>query len=153
MVVRGAVLVLLVAAVAGCGGRGEEARVAADATPDRGTRLDITVDTGDGPPSSWTLTCDPDGGTHPEPGRACAALAAVDDPFAPVPSDMLCTQVYGGPQIATVRGTWRGRAVDARYQRTNGCEIARWDRLAAVFGTSGGVGGTGQLGTESPGPS
>jgi hypothetical protein len=41
--------------------------------------------------------------------------------------------VYGGPQVAEVRGTWDGVDVDARFQRTDGCEIARWDRLAPLL--------------------
>ncbi len=114
-----------------------------DATPDPpagGGMLTVTVDLGDGlAPTTWTLTCDPAGGTHPAPEQACAALAAAKDPFAPVPRDMVCTEIYGGPQTATIKGTWAGQMVISRYQRNNGCEIARWDRLEAVFQTKGGV--------------
>ncbi len=129
--------ILLVLVVAGCGGTTDEGGDVA-ATQ---SRLDITVDPGDGAtPAAWTLTCDPAGGSHPAAKEACAALTAVADPFAPVPKDMGCTEIYGGPQTATIRGTWQGREVDASFRRTNGCEIARWDRLAAVFGTEPGVG-------------
>ncbi|HEU4674407.1 MAG TPA: SSI family serine proteinase inhibitor [Motilibacteraceae bacterium] len=100
-----------------------------------GTRLTVIVHPGPGrPPTTWTLTCDPPGGTHPAPGRACAALAAAaPDPFAEVPAGTLCSQIYGGPQTATVTGTWRGRPVQARFSRTDGCQTARWDRLAPLF--------------------
>ncbi len=46
---------------------------------------------------------------------------------------MACTQVYGGAQTATVTGTWRGERVDARYARNDGCQIARWDRIAPLL--------------------
>jgi len=48
----------------------------------------------------------------------------------------MCTQIYGGPQTATVRGSWGGQAVDASFSRENGCEIARWDAATAVLGES-----------------
>ncbi|WP_337063297.1 SSI family serine proteinase inhibitor [Kineococcus sp. G2] len=98
--------------------------------------LTVTVDDGAGGTSTWTLECAADGtasGTHPDPAAACAALAAAGEPFAPVPPDTACTQVYGGPQRATVTGTWAGREVDARFTRTDGCEIARWDAVAALL--------------------
>jgi hypothetical protein len=62
-------------------------------------------------------------------------LAQIDDPFAPVPKDTACTQVYGGPQEADVTGTYRGRPVNAHFDRGNGCEIARWDKVAFLFPT------------------
>ncbi len=150
--------VFLVAALAGCGStapatnsggdapvtsspKAEPTSTPGDSSPTGAEgSLTVTVDRGDGSaPTTWTLTCDPPSGTHPAPEKACAALAAVADPFAPVPRDAVCTEIYGGPQTATIRGTWRGSTVIARYQRNNGCEIARWDRLAAVFQTKGGV--------------
>ena len=92
--------------------------------------LVITVTDGPGQePRRWTLTCDPPDGTHPDPAGACHVLDTVPSPFAPVPPDMRCLQVYGGPETATVTGTWRGVEVDATYRRTDGCEIARWDRV------------------------
>ena len=41
---------------------------------------------------------------------------------------MACTQIYGGPASASVRGTLLGEQVDAQFKLTNGCEIERWDR-------------------------
>jgi hypothetical protein len=84
-------------------------------------------------PLRWTLTDDPPGGDHPDPVGACAALAAARHPFAPVPPGSMCAQVYGGPQTATIEGVWRGERVSARYSRTDGCEIARWNAVAAVL--------------------
>jgi hypothetical protein len=103
--------------------------------------LTITLDeTGGGSPRSFTLTCAPVGGSHPQAQAACDALAAAGaDVFAPVPPGRQCTQVYGGPQVATVTGTVAGRPVEATFTRTDGCEIARWDALADLLGTPGGA--------------
>ena len=108
------------------------------AEPTPQTSLTIAFDAGDGSEAQeWTLTCDPVGGNHPDPGAACAALGGLDaTAFAPVPADQMCTQIYGGPQTATVRGSWGGQAVDASFSRENGCEIARWDAATAVLGES-----------------
>ena len=78
---------------------------------------------------TWSLSCGPAVGTLPRPGRACRLLRALRDPFAPVPPDEICTQIYGGPQEALVTGSFRGHAVRARFNRKNGCEIARWNRV------------------------
>lgn len=40
---------------------------------------------------------------------------------------------YGGPATARITGTWAGRPVDATYDRTNGCAIARWDRMVPLL--------------------
>ena len=99
-------------------------------------RLTITVwpqGQGAGGARRWTLECGPAGGSHPHPVRACARLAAVVNPFRPVPRDAMCTEIYGGPQQALVTGTYRDASVNARFNRVNGCEIARWDRIAVLF--------------------
>lgn len=94
----------------------------------------VRIDAGDGSWTKTTLRCDPTGGTHPKRARACLSLlAAGRGALAPVPADRMCTQQYGGPERARITGLWRGKQVDARFNRTDGCEIARWDRLAAVF--------------------
>lgn len=92
-------------------------------------------------PRTWHLTCDPVGGDHPNAVRACAILdrAAVKgrhhrDPFAPTPAGLMCSQLYGGPEVSHVTGIWRGKPVKAEFNRANGCEIARWDSLAPLLG-------------------
>lgn len=84
-------------------------------------------------PSRLTLSCDPPGGEHPDPPAACADLGEEAEPFAPVPPDSLCTEIYGGPQTATVRGTYRGRPVALELSRTDGCQIAQWDRMGSLL--------------------
>ena len=97
------------------------------------TSLEISVTPGgEAPTKVWTLRC-PEGGTLPDAAEACSKLESLDDPFAPVPKDVACTQVYGGPQEADVRGVFRGRPVEAHFDRGNGCEIARWDKVGFLF--------------------
>ena len=84
--------------------------------------------------SIWQLTCAPTGGTHPDPQTACQALDDNDGAaLAPVDSGTMCTQVYAGPDTATIRGTWRGREVSSTFKLTNGCEIARWEALVGLL--------------------
>ncbi len=53
----------------------------------------------------WTLRCEPPMGTLPAPARACRRLAQVGAGiFAPIPQDAVCTQIYGGPQVALSSG-------------------------------------------------
>jgi hypothetical protein len=82
---------------------------------------------------TWRLRCNPAGGTLPRAAGACRRLAALERPFAPVPKDVGCTQIYGGPQVARVIGMLRGRRVWATFKRTDGCEIARWNRVGFLF--------------------
>lgn len=99
------------------------------------TRLTITVwDAPDAQPRRFTLYCDPPGGDHPDPRRACAALTRAEAPFAPVPPEVRCLAMWSGPQRARIEGSWRGVPVAASYSRTDSCETARWNALADVFG-------------------
>ena len=102
------------------------------------SRLTITVwAKGQGTPArTYTLRCGPTGGTLPRAARACRVLASLRHPFAPVPRMSACTEIYGGPQEALVRGVVRGRRIWAHLDRTNGCEIARWDAHRAFLPVS-----------------
>ena len=109
---------------------------AAGASPGSTTDLRITYwpqGQGTGHVFRRTLRCGPPGGTLPLPARACRRLAPLEKPFAPVPKDVACTQIYGGPQIAIVSGTLRGRRVWARFSRVDGCQIERWNRVRFLF--------------------
>jgi len=83
--------------------------------------------------------------TLPDPAAALAAVRLHGtDIFFPVPGPpRACTQQYGGPQVAVVTGWFGGRAVHSTFTRTDGCEIARWQALAPLFGAL--AGGTGAV--------
>lgn len=88
----------------------------------------------------WTLRCDPARGTHPRPAVACRRLRAGGWKLvAPVPSSAICTQIYGGPQVARVVGVLQGRRVWARFTRVDGCQIDRWNHLSPWLFPAGGV--------------
>ncbi|MFK4296420.1 hypothetical protein ABH924_001559 [Arthrobacter sp. GAS37] len=86
-----------------------------------------------------------EGSTLPDPRAALAAVEQFgEEIFFPVPRpDRICTQQYGGPQVALVTGRFRGREVSSRFSRTDGCEIARWRTMAALLG--GVAGSTGNI--------
>ena len=107
----------------------------ADSSSSSATDLTITVVADKGAdPQTYELKCDPPGGDHPQPAQACKALDAVGAKvFDPVAKDQVCTDIYGGPQTATVKGTYKGDKVDAEFKRSNGCEIDRWEQLGTTF--------------------
>ena len=134
----GAVVLTALLTVAACGSDGSDGSVSpapSASVPAEGTSLTIVATAAeDAVPKTYTLTCDPAGGDHPQAQEACDAVAkAGADVFDPVPGDQACTEIYGGPQVATVKGTFDGRAIDASFSRTNGCEIDRWERLGTTF--------------------
>ncbi len=103
--------------------------------------LAVSVDDGSGAPSTWTLTCEPVSGEAPDPEQACTELGTVGPSvFAPPPKDLMCTEVFGGPEVATVTGTFAGEPVNATFSRTDGCEIARWDSVSSLLGPVGEAG-------------
>jgi hypothetical protein len=88
----------------------------------------------------WTLRCNPARGTLGGAVRACRRLTdAGAKLFAPVPRDVACTEIYGGPQVARIVGAVKGDRVWATFNRTNGCHISRWDRISPWLLPAGGV--------------
>ena len=129
---RFVLLALVALAATGCMGRTANDKGSGDAAPTADLEISVTPG-GEAPTKVWTLRCPSGEGTLPDGAQACEQLAQVDDPFAPVPKGSACTQVYGGPQEAVVTGTYRGRTVNAHFDRGNGCEIARWDKVGFLF--------------------
>jgi hypothetical protein len=101
--------------------------------------LTVAVQWAPGQSASWTLTCAPAGGTHPDARRACARLSTIPDAFAALPTGLACTQIWSGPERAHVTGTWQGRPVDREFSRVNGCETARWSEYRPLFTDPGAV--------------
>ncbi|MBB6174299.1 hypothetical protein HNR23_004359 [Nocardiopsis mwathae] len=134
--------------VAGCGGDATPVTPAPDTATENGAEgagteltIEITYEEGseltpeDAAPREWTLTCSPAGGDHPDPEQACADLEKAGGPeaFAEVPDDQVCTHIYGGPEIAAVSGHVDGTEIDTVFNRSGGCEIARYDDMGAVL--------------------
>lgn len=109
--------------LAGCGGGGEngEGRPSAPAT-----QLTVTVwpEGPSGPVRERRIEC---------PGAAVCGELSVQR-LAPVPRDMACTAIYGGPAVARVTGTIGGEPVDERFSLEDGCQIGRWERNRALLG-------------------
>ena len=133
---RALVALAAIAALSACGSSesSDGGGSGASEAPAAKTSLTIEVTPGEGAdPKTYTLTCDPAGGDHPQPQQACDAIATAGAAvFEPVPSDTTCTMVFGGPQEATVTGTYEGKDVDASFSRENGCEIDRWEKLGTT---------------------
>jgi hypothetical protein len=130
--VRIALLALTVLVATGCMSRSVSG--GGTGTKPSATSLQISISLGgrDSPTKLWTLRC-PGGGTLPNAARACTRLEKVDRPFAPLRKRVACTQVYGGPQVADVSGTFHGERVSAHFSRSDGCEIARWNKVRFLF--------------------
>ena len=117
----------LLVALAGCN-NGE------DDQPGTSTDLKITVTADEGAtPVELHLRCDPPGGDHPQPVEACKTIeTAGSGVFQPVPKDQACTMIFGGPQTATISGSYKGAHIESSFNRANGCEIDRWEKLGTT---------------------
>ena len=121
---------LLTVSLAACGSDEATPSAGKDATL---ASLTITVDDdgakGPGEPRELQLECE-----EPTDSQACGAAAGVSpaDVKEP-PGDTACTTIYGGPEEATIKGTIRGNEIDAAFKRTDGCEIARWEKVQSLL--------------------
>ncbi len=120
--------------------------VLADPAPAASPSAHLTVTTDTGPPAGplvhaqASLRCGPrptaTGFLRASARRACRSVAsgAVATVAAAARRHRVCTQVYGGPQRATIAGRVGGRTVKLTVTRTDGCGIADWDRLRPLLG-------------------
>ena len=127
---RIAAIALAALAASGCMSRSGSDKAATDVTAD--LQIEMSIRGSEAPAKVWALRCPP-GGTLPDAAKACQKLGEIDDPFAPVPKGSACTQIFGGPEIADVSGTYEGRRVDTQFSRGNGCDIERWKRVGFLF--------------------
>ena len=125
-------LAVLALAFAGCGG--DEEQPADPGRPAPATQLTVRVDPdGDGPEQAKQarVSCDPEAGERGSPCAAAGKLRPAD--FEPPADDVVCTQLFGGPETATISGTLARKPVEGRFSRQNGCEIARWEKVSALL--------------------
>lgn len=123
-----------------------------DTRPDDGPILgagpypiaDLTISvtmTSDGETSTYRLACLGDTATltgDPAPAGADAMCLALNDDAL---KDRLllgdlseaCSLQYGGPEKATVTGTFDGDVVDTEFHRTDGCGIGDWGAMSGVL--------------------
>jgi hypothetical protein len=124
-------LILCAAVIAGCG---EDDEQPAAPTGEPAALADLVVEydadgNGGEDPAPAPVKCG-----APEDSESCRRIADVKpEAFEPVPGDVACTQQFGGPEIVTVAGTFRGEQVDATFTRQNGCEIARFEDAAPIL--------------------
>jgi hypothetical protein len=115
---------LVIAAIGGCGGDEREPAHGGAASVD----LVITVTSPQGTRET-ALECDASARSQRcETARRLAGFLAKQPP-----RDRVCTQIFGGPETAHVRGTIGDRRIDRRFSKTNGCEIADWQRAEALL--------------------
>jgi hypothetical protein len=99
--------------------------------------LDINVTYPEADDITYTITCLGDtatllGDVPLSADQACTALADADVRTRLIdgaPAGQVCTEIYGGPDIATIVGTHDGDTVNTTVDRSNGCGIDDWDRL------------------------
>jgi hypothetical protein len=93
----------------------------------------------DATPQPATLTClgtraTATGYLQAAPEEGCQQADQLADLLLNAPDpDRICTQIYGGPQTATVEGTVNGRWVRRAFSRTNGCELADWGQMGPLL--------------------
>jgi hypothetical protein len=113
-------LIVCAALIGGCGEDDEEQPAAPPAAV-----ADLVVEVEPGG-KRGTVRC--------EAEQDCPDVAALEPQvFEPTPGNVACTQQYGGPETATVTGTFKGEPVDASFSRQNGCEIARWEDAKPIL--------------------
>jgi hypothetical protein len=121
---------ICVTAAAACG----TASTGGDAAASPKVSLSISVTASPGSPAEhWTLTCDPTGGTHPNPAAACADLLRVKAPFASTaqPKGLECPMILASSKVATIKGTYFGQPVNTTL-RDGACDLSRWAELGQV---------------------
>jgi hypothetical protein len=113
---------------------------------DVATSLTVEVTDAGQAPRTATLTCNGTAtgtGFLAEPAAAeaaCTLLQGNPDAsqrlIAGRNPDLLCTEIFGGPEVARVSGEIDGQRVETTVDRTDGCGIADWDMLGPLFGVA-----------------
>ena len=120
---------------------------ASDTTTAPSGSVDLTIDISDGSATAHTATLrctgdDPAGTGHladADAARAACELVTGNEAARTrlvegEPTDRMCTQIYGGPEVATVEGTIDGQPVRTTVRRNDGCGIADWELLTPLLG-------------------
>ena len=126
----------MVAALLGCGDDDANSNGAVPATSAPPVELRLAHRDGAGGAARAMLRCDGDGArvggylARQDPRRLCRAARRLRRFLASRPDpERICTQIYGGPDTARVRGTIGRDRIDRRFSRVDGCAIADYDRM------------------------
>lgn len=95
------------------------------AGPQASFTLSITSAADGEPIASASLTCPPDGSSHPNPVAACEQLSRADGHIEGIPEDPgPCTREFN-PVIVTASGMWNGEPRHYKQEFSNRCVAVR----------------------------
>ena len=98
-----------------------------------GTSVSVTLDP-DGPDGKEKVLTEEVSCEDESDDAACQAIAEIDvDTLDPVSPNSACTEIYGGPDTASLEGTIDGEEVSVELNRGNGCEIERSDAAVPLL--------------------
>ena len=105
---------------------------------DRVSLLISVSETGNEQSTSYQLHCagstPEDTSTLPNALKACEFLSKNSEALEQeIPPDQMCTEIYGGPETAEIKGNIGRKSIDTSLNRSNGCAIKRWDDLAVLL--------------------
>jgi hypothetical protein len=103
------------------------------AAPARKTALTLSYMAEAGFARAVVLTCNPPGGGHPRPVKACNTLSKVGGtPTGLKPARTMCMMIYA-PITAQVSGRWMGTKIKWTKKYGNSCEMNRANGILFDF--------------------
>ena len=90
------------------------------------------VTTAPGSVHTWTLKCDPPGGTKPDAAAACSQLIAHKTILQPSEVKVFCPMIMSNAASFVINGTWFGRHVHETIV-DGGCDLSRWSQMHQIF--------------------
>ncbi len=126
--VRLAAVAFCLALVVGCAEDDKGIGTPPDASIDLVVRVDPDGK-GVAPAKELRVRC-----TEPGDSAACRAAERLrPSDFEPVPGETACTQIFGGAETASISGELPSGPVKGSFSKENGCEAARWEKVAALL--------------------
>ena len=101
-------------------------------------------------PKTYTLTCNPDGGTLPAARQACINLNKIIRPFVATAPNRVCADVVGGNGSMTIKGIYKGSTIDTTADQRDSCATKRFNRIAVAIGLKERTGSTAPPPTTTP---
>lgn len=95
------------------------------AGPQASFALSISSVTSGEPIANASLTCPPDGGSHPNPVTACEQLSRANGQIEGIPEDPGPCTLEFNPVIVAASGTWNGEPRHYKQEFSNRCVAVR----------------------------